>query len=73
MITRSEYLEWCKRRAREYLDDGETTHAIASFMSDLRKNEETADTLNDPTLNKRALDAAIAGVDACRRFIEETR
>jgi hypothetical protein len=41
-MTRAEHLEWCKVNAREYLDRGELTDAVASMMSDLSKHEETA-------------------------------
>ena len=30
---RDEYLEWCKERAREYLDAGELSNAVASMGS----------------------------------------
>jgi hypothetical protein len=39
-MTRDEHLEWCKKRAREYLNRGDITNAIASMGSDLMKHEE---------------------------------
>jgi hypothetical protein len=36
MRTREEHLEWCKERARVYLDKGRVADAIASMMCDLR-------------------------------------
>jgi hypothetical protein len=41
MRTREEHLEWCKQRAREYLDAGELANAVASMGSDLEKHPET--------------------------------
>jgi hypothetical protein len=34
---RAEHLAWCKERALEYADRGDTGNAIASLMSDFRK------------------------------------
>lgn len=41
MQTRQEHLEWCKKRAIEYVELGDVPQALASFMSDLGKHEET--------------------------------
>lgn len=41
--SRAEYLEWCKQRARAYLDAGDVQHAWASMASDLTKHPETKD------------------------------
>ena len=40
-MNRAEHLQWCKDRALEYADRGETANAIASLGSDLRKHPET--------------------------------
>lgn len=40
-MTRNEHLEWCKKRALEYVDMGDVTNAYASMVSDLRKHPET--------------------------------
>jgi hypothetical protein len=39
--TRAEHLAWCKQRALEYCDAGDTSQAWASMVSDLRKHPET--------------------------------
>lgn len=39
--SRQEHLAWCKKRAFEYVDVGDTDQAFASFMSDVRKHPET--------------------------------
>jgi hypothetical protein len=41
MKTREEHLEWCKQRAREYLDRGDLANAVASMGSDMDKHPET--------------------------------
>jgi hypothetical protein len=41
-MTRQEHLDWCKKRALEYVDRKDTEQAFASMMSDLGKHEETA-------------------------------
>lgn len=40
-VTRAEHLAWCKQRALEYVDRGDTTNAWASMASDLSKHPET--------------------------------
>lgn len=41
MESRAEHLEWCKRRALEYLPD-DPKNAMASMLSDLGKHPGTA-------------------------------
>lgn len=38
-MTRKEHLDWCKKRAHEYADDGDRGNAVASMISDLGKWE----------------------------------
>lgn len=40
-MTRDEHLEWCKKRALDYLDRGDVRQGFTSMLSDLRKHEET--------------------------------
>lgn len=40
-MTRGEHIEWCKRRALEYVDADDLGQAWASMASDLGKHEET--------------------------------
>ena len=40
-MTREKHLEWCKERAREYLDQGDVANGITSMLSDLNQHEET--------------------------------
>lgn len=41
MTTREEHLEFCKQRARAYLDRGDVSQGITSMLSDLSKHDET--------------------------------
>lgn len=41
METRKEHLDWCKKRALEYVDLGDPQQALMSMMSDLTKHPET--------------------------------
>ena len=41
-MTRTEHLEWCKKRALEYVDAGDLSGGLASMFSDLEKHPETA-------------------------------
>lgn len=40
-MTRAEHLEFCKKRALEYVDAGDLTQAFQSMDSDLGKHDET--------------------------------
>ena len=40
-MSRSEHLQWCKKRALEYVDNDDIPQAVASMASDLSKHEET--------------------------------
>lgn len=42
MKSREEHLEWCKARAREYLDQRDIMNAVTSMLSDLEKHPETS-------------------------------
>ena len=40
-MTREDHLQWCKKRALEYVDMGDLNQAYASMLSDMRKHKET--------------------------------
>ena len=40
-MTREEHLDWCKKRAMEYVQRGDLTNAVTSMLSDLGKHKET--------------------------------
>ena len=41
-MTRAEHLAWCKERALEYVDAGDSMNGLTSMFSDLEKHSETA-------------------------------
>jgi hypothetical protein len=40
-MDRTQYIEWCKDRAREYLDAGQLSDALASMISDMNQRKDT--------------------------------
>ena len=40
-MSRQEHLDWCKKRAFEYVDIGDLENAFSSMLSDLGKHPET--------------------------------
>jgi hypothetical protein len=70
MDSRTDHVEWCKKRAREYLDRGDVANAVGSMMSDMRKHPETADVVIGP-LGMLGLMAVQSGsIEEARRYIE---
>lgn len=47
MTTYAEHVKWCKERAREYLDMGDTSAAYRSMVSDMTKHPETVGAMHD--------------------------
>ena len=41
MMPRQEHLDWCKKRAMEYVDKGDYNAAVTSMLSDLGKHPDT--------------------------------
>lgn len=72
MRTRDQHLEFCKVRAREYLNDGDLMNAVTSMMSDLDKHPETK--VNNATLLMLGVFAVNSGDPReVSRFIEGFR
>lgn len=72
MATREDHLEWCKRRAREYLDRGDVNQAVTSMLSDLGKHDETKAV--GEKLAMLGMMACMSGdITEARRFIEGFR
>ena len=70
-MTREEHLVWCKKRAHEYLDRGDTANAIASMMSDMNKHPETAFKKDGGILGMLGLMAVQSGdINEARRYID---
>lgn len=42
-MTRDEHLEWCKKRALEYVDSGDVQQGFTSMLSDLSKHPDLKD------------------------------
>lgn len=42
-MTRQEHMDWCKKRAMEYVEQGDLLNGVTSMMSDLGKHPETAE------------------------------
>lgn len=42
-MTRQEHMDWCKKRAMEYVEQGDLLNGVTSMMSDLDKHPETRD------------------------------
>lgn len=69
-MNREEHLEWCKKRALEYIDRGDIANGITSMMSDLNKHEGTA-IKPGGIISALGLNAAISNdITEARRFIE---
>ncbi len=68
-MTRTEHIEWCKKRARKYLNAGDAQEAIMSMASDYGKHSETR---NDAQMiSMLTISATMEGtIDAARRFVE---
>lgn len=64
------HLEWCKRRALQYVDAGLLEQAVISMSSDLSTNEETR--VPSELLWLGTMEIA-RGPDAVRRWIEGFR
>lgn len=69
-MTREEHLAWCKKRAHEYLDQGDLQNAVASMMSDMQKHPETAFD-NGDAMSQLGLFSAMSGDrQAVKRYID---
>jgi hypothetical protein len=68
-MDRQSHLEWCKKRAHEYLAKGDVANAVTSMLSDMDKHPETK--LNTPTLAMLGMLAVKSNsVSDARRFID---
>lgn len=67
---RTQHLDWCKQRAREYLDAGDPIQAWASMTSDLMKHDETASHPGITLGFMLLMTDHLQGIDEMREFIE---
>jgi len=69
-VTREQHLEWCKARAREYLDGGDIKNGVTSMLSDLSKHPETRE-LSEAGYAQIGMHMILLGdMAAARRFVE---
>ena len=69
-MSREDHLEWCKKRALEYLDRNELTNAFSSMVSDLSKHPETEGHMGIEMGLKLMLGGFLNTRDKMREFIE---
>jgi hypothetical protein len=67
--TRAEHVEWCKARAREYLDAGDPKNAFASMGSDMQKHPETRKAAQ-ALMMLGVMHAAVGDIAGVRRWVE---
>jgi hypothetical protein len=72
-MTRDEHLEWCKKRALEYIDRGDGLNGLTSMLSDLRKHDETKDHPGIPVCVQLMMFGASEDVTQARRLIDGFR
>lgn len=70
MQPRSQYLEWCKKRALACVDQGHLQQALSSMISDLRRHPKTADHPGIPLAMGRMALGDLATSGQVREFIE---
>jgi len=70
MISRQEHLDWCKKRAWEYIKRGDYVNAVASMLSDLRKHPETEPLLQSAGIVAFGTLLAPVSKEDAERFIE---
>ncbi len=69
-MTRQEHLDWCKKRALEYINRGDIQNGVTSMLSDLNKHDKTALKPGN-ILNQLGMMAIMSGDEReARRFIE---
>jgi hypothetical protein len=69
-MSHNEHIAWCKQRALEYVERGDAAGALASMMSDLNKNPETANHAGIRLTMMLMLGGHMETLDAVRQHIE---
>lgn len=69
-MTRNEHMEWCKKRAMEYVDAGDLQGAYASMASDLGKHPETEKHAAIGLGMAMLMGGQLSTPDKMRKFIE---
>ncbi len=69
-MTRQKHMEWCKKRALEYVDNGDLTNAYSSMASDLGKHEETKNHVAISLGMMLMMSGKLSTQEEMRKFIE---
>jgi hypothetical protein len=70
MQPRAQHLEWCKKRALAYVDQGHLQQTLSSMISDLRKHPETVGHPGIALALGRMAFGDLTTKDQAREFIE---
>ncbi len=68
-MTRQEHVDWCKKRALVYIENGEMNDAWASMISDLRKHEETKEHMGIELGMRLILNGHLSNIFEMEKFI----
>lgn len=68
-MTRSEHMQWCKDRAKQEIDRGNTHEAFMSMVSDLGKHPETEGHIAIELGMMQLMGGFLSTPDAMRNFI----
>ena len=71
MTIRKKHLNWCKKRALEYVERGDVAQAWTSIVSDLGKHESTQGHIAIRLGSRLMLKGKLNTKDEMRRFIEK--
>ena len=69
MTTRTEHLDWCKKRANDCIDNGDVSEAYASMCSDLQKHAETAGHMGIELGMLQIMGGMLSGANDMRNYI----
>jgi len=69
-MTRQEHLEWCKKRALEYVDAGDLNNAYASMIIDLNKHPETEGHIGGQLGMALLMNGYLDTAEKMRKFID---
>ena len=70
MASRTDHLQWCKTRALEYCEKGDTTNALTSMLSDLKKHPDTENHGGMMIGMKLMMDGLLSTQHEVKKFIE---
>ena len=69
-MTREEHMEWCKKRAMEYIEKGDYLQGLTSMFSDLGKHTETQSHVGIKLGMGLMMMGALSSYRDSKRFIE---